>query len=272
MKAIARVIHPGTYSSIQSLEINNAAFYGQGFGGVMLSDELRSLHKLLQNSYNTGVIECFKSGIHIEILDDLMIAFGGASADWYLNGLTTQDKVMSLKKGDILEGKRIDSYEIAYLGFEGGLVKRKGETIPLKRGDLIFKDPNIKKTRTQGQKDIIPESIILNSGPDAYILENEKAFWNQSFSKTSNYNRQGFIVEGAKPIHVQNNSFESVPCFPGIVQLTPSGNIIVLGPDCGVTGGYPRIGYLDTISLLAFIKTPVGKAFSFAHRAFKNPL
>jgi biotin-dependent carboxylase-like uncharacterized protein len=33
----------------------------------------------------------------------------------------------------------------------------------------------------------------------------------------------------------------SFPVVPGAVQLTPSGELIVLGPDAGVTGGYPVV-------------------------------
>lgn len=36
----------------------------------------------------------------------------------------------------------------------------------------------------------------------------------------------------------------SLPVFPGVVQVTPSEEIIILGPDSGVTGGYPILGYV----------------------------
>ena len=48
----------------------------------------------------------------------------------------------------------------------------------------------------------------------------------------------------------------SSPMTPGAVQLTPSGEAIVLGPDGGITGGYPVVGVVaasdrDRLSLLA---------------------
>ena len=36
----------------------------------------------------------------------------------------------------------------------------------------------------------------------------------------------------------------SLPVFPGVVQITPAEEIIILGPDSGVTGGYPILGYV----------------------------
>lgn len=48
----------------------------------------------------------------------------------------------------------------------------------------------------------------------------------------------------------------SAPMVPGAVQLTPAGEAIILGPDGGLTGGYPVIGVVttvdrDRVSLLA---------------------
>jgi allophanate hydrolase subunit 2 len=47
----------------------------------------------------------------------------------------------------------------------------------------------------------------------------------------------------------------SGPVLPGAIQVTPAGEAIILGPDGGVTGGYPVVGVvasadLDRLSLL----------------------
>lgn len=53
------------------------------------------------------------------------------------------------------------------------------------------------------------------------------------------------------------NSIISSGVIPGTVQLTPSGQIIILHRDCQTTGGYPRILQLNEKSLnnLAQLKT-----------------
>ena len=45
----------------------------------------------------------------------------------------------------------------------------------------------------------------------------------------------------------------TAPVLPGTVQLTPSGQLIVLMRDCQTTGGYPRVLQLteDAISILS---------------------
>lgn len=39
-------------------------------------------------------------------------------------------------------------------------------------------------------------------------------------------------------------SIASIPVLPGVIQLPPDGNPIVLGPDSGTIGGYPTLGWL----------------------------
>lgn len=41
----------------------------------------------------------------------------------------------------------------------------------------------------------------------------------------------------------------SMPVVPGAIQLTPDGSAIVLGPDGGLTGGYPIVGVVATAHL-----------------------
>lgn len=41
-----------------------------------------------------------------------------------------------------------------------------------------------------------------------------------------------------------HESIVSFPVLPGVIQLPPDGNPIVLGPDSGTSGGYPTIGWI----------------------------
>lgn len=40
------------------------------------------------------------------------------------------------------------------------------------------------------------------------------------------------------------STLPSLPVFPGVIQLTPNGELIALGVDCGTTGGYPAVGVI----------------------------
>jgi len=40
-----------------------------------------------------------------------------------------------------------------------------------------------------------------------------------------------------------------MPVVPGAIQLTPDGTVIILGPDGGLTGGYPIVGVIASAHL-----------------------
>ena len=53
------------------------------------------------------------------------------------------------------------------------------------------------------------------------------------------------------------------PVFPGTVQLTPGGKIIVLMRDAGVTGGYPRILQLTEEGQSILAQKKLGESIRF---------
>jgi len=88
--------------------------------------------------------------------------------------------------------------------------------------------------------------------------------------------RSGVRLSGPKMPSLP--SIASMPVVPGAIQLTPDGTAIVLGPDGGLTGGYPIVGvvasaHLDRIADLAIGDTvlfdqadPVSVAAEFTAR------
>jgi allophanate hydrolase subunit 2 len=53
------------------------------------------------------------------------------------------------------------------------------------------------------------------------------------------------------------------PVFPGTMQLTPGGKIIILMRDAGVTGGYPRILQLCENAQSRLAQNKVGDPIRF---------
>jgi allophanate hydrolase subunit 2 len=45
----------------------------------------------------------------------------------------------------------------------------------------------------------------------------------------------------------------------GTIQAPPSGELVALGPDHPVTGGYPVLALLDDVSTDALFMLPVGR-------------
>lgn len=55
----------------------------------------------------------------------------------------------------------------------------------------------------------------------------------------------------------------SAPMLPGAIQLTPSGEAIILGPDGGLTGGYPVAAVVATVDLDRVSLLAVGDVVTF---------
>ena len=49
--------------------------------------------------------------------------------------------------------------------------------------------------------------------------------------------------------NICQGSLKSFPVMPGAIQVPPSGQPIILGPDCGTTGGYPVAGVVISADL-----------------------
>ncbi len=62
----------------------------------------------------------------------------------------------------------------------------------------------------------------------------------ESFTITTRSDRTGLRLAPAIEPHLMN--LLSEPATPGVIQHTPSGELIVLGPDGPTIGGYPKLG------------------------------
>ena len=54
--------------------------------------------------------------------------------------------------------------------------------------------------------------------------------------------------------------------IPGAVQVPLNGQPIILGPDCGTTGGYPVVGVVSARSLSDVAQLRPGDRLRFAAR------
>jgi allophanate hydrolase subunit 2 len=69
--------------------------------------------------------------------------------------------------------------------------------------------------------------------------------------------RSGIRLTTDDELPSSSATLASLPVMPGVVQLPPSGEPIILGPDSGVTGGYPILGVVikADLPILARLKS-----------------
>tara|TARA_R110002094_G_scaffold204394_1_gene175360 strand:+ start:21149 stop:22096 length:948 start_codon:yes stop_codon:yes gene_type:complete len=84
-------------------------------------------------------------------------------------------------------------------------------------------------------------------------------------------NRMGMALDGAPLASSDSANMPSAAVFPGTIQLPPSGQPYLLGPDAQTTGGYPRIaqviradrhliGQMGSGSRVRFVQTTAERA------------
>ena len=131
----------------------------------------------------------------------------------------------------------------------GGLA---GNGTPVARGQTLLGQPDLSTERVGS----FLRSVEPATGSISIIAttaECVESFCNETWRVDSTA-RSGVRLSGPKLPSLQ--SIASMPVVPGAIQLTPEGTAIVLGPDGGLTGGYPIVGvvasaYLDRAADLA---------------------
>lgn len=106
------------------------------------------------------------------------------------------------------------------------------------------------------------------TGPNMPILDN---LCMEPYTVGARANRMGLVLEGISLIAGETSNMPSAAVFPGTIQLPPSGQPYLLGPDAQTTGGYPRIaqviradrhliGQLGSGSRIQFVQTTAERA------------
>ena len=139
----------------------------------------------------------------------------------------------------------------------GGLA---GDGTPVARGQTLLGQPDL---RTQHVGSFLRTAEptagrISIIGTDAECVE---SFCDETWRVDSTA-RSGVRLSGPKLPSPQ--SIASMPVVPGAIQLTPDGTAIVLGPDGGLTGGYPVVGVIASAHLDCIADLAIGDDVHFA--------
>ncbi len=268
---MVEVLRPGNFLSVQSLGKRGDAFYGQSCGGVIDRLSANLANHILENPPNVCVLESFMLGPALLFNQSTKICLTGADMSWKKNGLAVpRNKPISFVPGDVLKGGPCQSENIGYIAIQGGW--QQDSPYPLKARDHL----RFNRVQIQNQialnLELVPNQdgrISFIKGPEWDVLceTNKHWFSHTTLRKSNSFSRMAFIIKESLPkALVSVERFKSVPVFPGIIQATQDGKLIVLSKDCQVTGGYPRVAYLDQLNLAKFAQVPMTESFTFHHR------
>ncbi len=264
-----RKSNPGT--SIQDLGRMKQTAFGVPVSGVMDLQAFNLINHILRNNPSCAVLEISQPGFHAKFDSFCVIGFAGAAAEIKKNGVLIHNPSrIAILPGDQIEVGRFKAGNILYLGIKGGF------QTPMYLGSRS-QYQEISETRFMGKNVKIPffttqenpeesysqvkmdlqkfQNPVLEvyKGPEYQFLslENKQELAEREFSISTLANRMAFQLEELLANRLEE--MLTAPVYPGTVQLTSGGKLIVLMADAQVTGGYPRILQLSpaAISLLA---------------------
>ncbi len=199
-----------------------------------------------------------------------------------LSRQSPRSRVIADERGRALELDPGDSITLAwdresrvgYVAIEGGLavplvlggcgtilsIGRGGhEGRPLRAGDRLrlggsHAGPEPEEPREEGP------TLAMTPGPELLDLDHARdVLASATFRIAAASDRTGTRLVSEEPGALLSTRVAgTAPMRRGAVQAPPSGELVVLGPDHPVTGGYPVVGFLDSSALDTLFARPIG--------------
>ncbi|WP_209328997.1 biotin-dependent carboxyltransferase family protein [Lunatimonas salinarum] len=256
------------------------AEYGIPESGFMDAVSAGRSNLLVGNPPGQACLELFQGMASIEVSSACQVVFSGASAQIRVNSVPYPlHQVITLKAGDVIQISAAVAGNWLYMALAGiwdqrdyfgskSFYKAIGGKAGFAVNDRVgfyARSPHIQRSNARLNPSIFwshPE-IAAYAGPDFHLLDQNliARLLNTSFQISNSINRMGYQLEGT--ILHKLPEILSAPVYPGTVQLTPSGRLIVLMKDAQVTGGYPRVLQLTPRGLAEFSQKRPGEKIKF---------
>jgi biotin-dependent carboxylase-like uncharacterized protein len=108
-----------------------------------------------------------------------------------------------------------------------------------------------------------PIRVVLGPQDDEFSDEAKKLFLDSEWKISATSDRMGYRLEGPVIRHLHGHNIVSDGTVNGSIQVPGNGAPIVLMPDRGTSGGYPKIATVISADLGRFAQTPAGRGFRF---------
>jgi len=263
-----------------------------------------ALANRLAGNANTAAVLETSGGLAVTALCDITVVLTGADSEAFVGDHPlARCKAISVAEGETLRVDRLRTGTRAYLAISGGItgVHRNDETatngrallgslshdvlsgfipVPLQSGSLLrIGEPASPPSSLDLAVDfVLSRRIQLTEGPhfDLFASESLQHFARTTWNVSPTSNRVGIRLADSSPSATHESSFAaalkraslgelaSIPLVRGAVQVTPSGELVVLVADHPTTGGYPVIGVVALEDVDALVQQQPGSAVTFS--------
>ncbi len=253
------VIAPGLYTSIQDKGRLGFRKYGVPVSGVMDEQSASMANHLLNNSSDCALMEITMMGPKLLFSASTQITITGADISPQLNETPVQlNKITQVFKGDMLSFGKLKFGLRCYLAVKGGfqteiVMNSRSYFTPVTSSNLIQKRDRLSissynesehhLSSVKVDHSLFSPVLSCSKGPEFHLLTSSEqgSVFDKRLIVSQDNNRMGYRLEGDQFHYPTSYNMLTSTVLPGTVQLTPSGNLIILMKDCQTTGGYPRI-------------------------------
>lgn len=209
-------------------------------GGPLDPTLFERVRRSLGNAPDAAAVEIPWHRARFRATDDVVVSVDGA--------------VRALAAGEGIEVPPRD-YAVRYLGVRGGVdvpkvLGGRGTLLiaglggldgrALRRGDVLRAGDRASGGRCDAE---LTEALITHAA--VRLMDDapemcRNALLSCDFMVTSQVDRVGMRLRGEMPRAIRGHG-ASVPLVRGAIEVTPDGELIVMGPDHPTTGGYPLV-------------------------------
>lgn len=264
---MVKVIKPGFFTTIQDLGRFGFQDYGVPISGSMDQYSAQFANALLNNDKNDAVLEITMSGPTLHFDCHTIICISGADLSPTLNGKAIKlNTIITIKPNDVISFGKLNSGFRSYLAVKDGfqseiklnsrsMYKNVTSKYKIELNDVLQIN-EILSIESSKYASLKFNTILFDinylevfKGPEFELLtpNQKQKLFDQEFTISNLNDRMAYQLE--EPFENSLTPIITSLVLPGTVQLTPSGNLIVLMRDCQTTGGYPRILQLKETSI-----------------------
>ena len=261
-----KVLDSGFFTSIQDVGRKCFQQFGVPQSGVMDSNASSMANAIVGNTPECAVLELTMVGPKLMFECATAITVTGANMSPKINGVLISNFVLiNVCRGDVLSFAASTIGFRSYLAVSGGfkteivmgsrsMYKNVTSNHCVNLGDILkinaTKRPIVSHAYIKYDNTYINESeILITRGPEFDFLNSAQlsVLFQKEFTISEKNNRMAYQIKEL----VVNQFKEIITSFvlPGTIQLTPSGQLIILMRDAQVTGGYPRVFQLTEPSI-----------------------
>jgi biotin-dependent carboxylase-like uncharacterized protein len=261
-----KVIDPGLLTTIQDVPGRKGLRkFGIPVSGAMDTHCAELANWLVDNRTESPLFEIMFGNCEFEFLQETVIGITGGEAKVSIGDRSVQqNQRVKVRKGERLKIGRVTKGVRIYLAISGTWKLNKSygsfstyrtaglggpEGRELKRGDRI----EVNVSGVNNSQKAVPEKLIphfsqhqkirVMAGPEWNLIskEEQRFILKNRFGISSSSNRMGIRLQNKKTLKIKDSNFSSAPVVPGIIQLPPGGQPIILMNDAQSVGGYPRL-------------------------------